>query len=73
VRDVLGDESLITQRILYSGSHSGDSIGLDMVPELVREIGSLRALECQELTSFLTALESLTASALAERNPIVFA
>jgi hypothetical protein len=38
VTEALGNESLIAQRILYSGSHSGDSIGLDVVPELRREL-----------------------------------
>ena len=64
--------SVITERVLYSGSHSGDSIGLDLLPQLRNEIVVLKARGLPAVRAFADAMASLVAAAEEQRNPIVF-
>ncbi len=65
-----GPESIVA-RIVSSGSHSGDVIGVDELPRLGRELRRLQATDVLELKSFVEALLLLLAAALRENNPIV--
>ena len=69
-----GPESVIVQKVLRSGTHSGDSIPLDSIPALSAELNSIRNSREQspELRRFVTSLEELIRAAKNEGNPIVF-
>ena len=64
--------SLIIDRILFSGSHSGDSIGLHEIPRLKIELAQLKLQQEQEFSLFVEAMEALVIAAETEQNPIVF-
>jgi len=65
--------SLILDRILCSGSHSGDSITANEFPQIRKEINWIKAQNCGiELNSFIESMESLLDAAEVARNPIVF-
>jgi hypothetical protein len=64
--------SILTSRVLYSASHSGDVIGDEELPELRRELFALKAARCEELADFLQAMERLLLAVESEKNPIVF-
>jgi len=68
----LGADSFITRRILYSGTHGGDSIELHELPRLADELAALKALNLPDLALFIENMEALLKAALAEQNPIVF-
>jgi hypothetical protein len=77
LRETVGDllrnpESIVQSRVLYSGTHSGDSITLNELPRLRDEIGLLKSCGPPELRAFIDAMESLMDAAEAEGNPIVF-
>jgi hypothetical protein len=71
---LLGPKSVILQRVLYSTTHSGDSIPLDSIPALSEELNSISNSREQspELRRFVTSLEELIQAATDEGNPIVF-
>lgn len=67
---------LICSRILYSGSHSGDTIEIQEIDQLREEI---KVIKCRrdvrhsaELEEFLGKLEELALSAEKEKSPIIF-
>jgi len=74
VVQLLGSDSFIAQKILYSGTHSGDSIPLKDIPELAAELHAIRqsARLSPLLGEFLNAFEELIKAANDEGNPIVF-
>ena len=65
-------ESIICNRILYSGSHSGDVIPIDNIEMLEKEISYLRTYGHPALLSFLDGVSKLILAARCENNPIVF-
>ncbi len=67
-----GSDSVILRSVLYSGTHSGDTVGHEEFPALRREIGFLQAQEDAEIKELAESLQSLVGAAEAERNPIVF-
>jgi hypothetical protein len=59
--------------ILYSSTHSGDSISLDQVSRIRLEIDEIDgAAMPAELAAFFEGLRHLMDAAERERNPIVF-
>ena len=75
VAQLLGEESFIVQKLLYSGSHSGDFIGLSSLSELELELSELEALGGQlqnEVSSMVSKLRALASEAKKQGNPIVF-
>jgi hypothetical protein len=64
--------SIIQDRVLYSGSHSVDLIEVDQLSRLREEIDLLKSQQVVELTTFIQNLECLLAAAEKEGNPIVF-
>ena len=67
-----GHDSLILSRVLYSGSHAGDSIMPSDHPRLRLELSRLKASDDSGTQLFIRAMESLLDAAEAEQNPIVF-
>lgn len=65
-------KSLVMDRILYSASHSGDSIKVAECSQLRKEIDLLRSQNLNGLQSFVDAMDSLLRVAEEESNPIVF-
>jgi hypothetical protein len=70
---LVSKSSLIMDRILCSGSHSGDLIRVAEFSRLKKEIGLLKSRNESELQTFIDTLESLLCAAESEHNPIVFA
>jgi hypothetical protein len=68
--------SLLIDRVLYDGTHSGDIIPKEDLPPLRREIALIRGLAgdraSSELESFLADIEELAAASEKNGNPIVF-
>jgi hypothetical protein len=75
VRKLAGSDSFIETRVLYSGSHSGDTIAVEELAELEREVEVLSAPKLSKsswLAEFLSQLRALIRAAQINRNPIVF-
>ena len=66
--------SLVVQKVLYSETHSGDTIAAESIYELAAELVSIRKTKrlLPEFELFLAALEDLINVAKHEGNPIVF-
>ena len=73
---ILGGQSIIVSKVLYSGTHSGDSIPLDLTSALEDELFRLRHYAEQNnvdhLKQFVSDMLDLVGGAKRERNPIVF-
>jgi len=68
-----GTCSIMLNAILYSNTHSGDSISLDQVSRIRLEIDEIDgAAMPAELAAFFEGLRHLMDAAERERNPIVF-
>ena len=72
----LGIGSILETKFLYSGTHSGDLVGLEFLSKLQTEVGLLKSRtegqRSSELTRFLDDVSDLIRAARAENNPIVF-
>ena len=73
---VLDGHSIIVSKVLYSGTHAGDSIPLDLIPALENELLLLGRFatenDASPLKQFVGDMTDLAAAARSERNPIVF-
>jgi len=72
---LLGKDSVLFSRVLYSGSHSGDSVGLEELNRLESEIKVLRenpSGRSSALENFLNDMSDLISKAREEGAPIVF-
>ena len=72
---VVGEESILLRKVLYSGSHSGDSIALEDLERLESEIKLVRdsmTTGPPRLESFLQDMSDLISKARDEAMPIVF-
>jgi hypothetical protein len=69
-------ESLLLRKVVYSGTHAGDSIPFSEIYQLSREIDELESITTSsrsaELTAFLEQMRKLIAAAIREGNGIVF-
>ncbi len=74
IATLLGPGNQIGDKVLYSGSHSGDVIPVDQLPRLAGEIESIQKMNrsSKELSRFLENLKALINAAINENNPIVF-
>lgn len=63
---------IVLQRVVYSGSHSGDTLPLSLVESLAEEIALLQTSRKPYVVQFAAAMAGLVAAAKAEGNPIVF-
>jgi hypothetical protein len=69
------DSSLVLNRVLYDGTHSGDVIEQDILDLLKKELSCLKMQDTQqsrELIEFIFDMEELIAAAEEQGNPIVF-
>jgi len=73
---VLKDRSIVLSKVLYSGSHSGDSIPVEQTIELRNELlqlgGSVEQPDREHMKQFVTDMLELVEAARREGNPIVF-
>jgi len=73
---VLKDRSIVLSKVLYSGSHSGDSIPVEQTlalrDELLQLGGSVEQPDRDHMKQFVTDMLELVDAARREGNPIVF-
>jgi hypothetical protein len=71
---LIGPESILLRKVIYSGTHSGDMIPLESLPLLSAELESISNANQQspELRHFIRSLQELIRAANHEGNPIVF-
>jgi len=69
---LLSADSLLVRQVLYSGSHCGDCIALDELPQLKRELNVLRSQQHADVVAFVAVMLALVNAAETELNPIVF-
>jgi hypothetical protein len=76
ISPAIGPDSILVSKVLYSGSHSGDIIGLSDLGHLESEINVVRdktsTIKSAALRNFLGDLTDLIITAKTQRNPIVF-
>jgi len=69
-------KSLLSRKVVYSGSHAGDSISFSEIDKLNVEIDELEkstmSSRSSELTAFIEQMRKLIAAAIREGNGIVF-
>lgn len=64
---------LLLERVVYSGSHSGDSVAASDAVQLLIEIGKLRGVTTDPtICTFANDLTELADASIASGNPIVF-
>jgi len=71
---LIGPESLLERRVLYSGTHSGDFIPIGDLDQLSAELRRVRETGHSSplMREFVSALQQLIQAAKDEGNPIVF-
>jgi len=73
---LLGPDSLLLSKVLYSGSHSGDSIGVQELDTLDAEISRTKVKGSASLSpvleTFLQNMSDLVREAKDQKSPIVF-
>ncbi|MBS0409416.1 MAG: hypothetical protein JSR86_05835 [Proteobacteria bacterium] len=69
---ILPANSVVLERVIYSGSHAGDELELALVPALADELRRLSA-DCDtELRRFVRSMTDLVEAAFEQDNPICF-
>jgi hypothetical protein len=72
----LKDRSILLSKVLYSGSHSGDSIPVEQTlalrDELLQLKDSVEQPDCDHMKQFVSDMLELVEAARQEGNPIVF-
>jgi hypothetical protein len=75
-QSVLDEDSVVLSKVLYSGTHAGDTLDSRVFAQLERELSSLaqqaEQTGSQRLKQFAADMKELLAAARAENNPIVF-
>ena len=76
IEQVLNRDSLIVSKVLFSGTHAGDSIPLDLIPALENELLRLHRYANEKgsvrVKQFVIDMTDLATAAKREANPIVF-
>ena len=74
VGQLLGPQSVLLEKVLYSGTHCGDVLSSESLPKLSAELVSIRKAGQRSplLDELITSLEDLVRAAVSQRNPIVF-
>jgi hypothetical protein len=74
VSQLIGPETLLERKVLYSGVHSGDAIPLQDLGELSAELSRINETgrSSPPMQEFVSALRQLIQAAQDEGNPIVF-
>ena len=74
IAKLIGSESFLERKVLYSGTHSGDFIPIRDLDQLSAELRRVRESGHSSLLmqEFVSALEELIQAAKEEDNPIVF-
>lgn len=69
---------ILLHKVLFSGSHAGDHLPLDLLPALQRELEGLAGFKCSTrktrafLSEFQRQMSELVAASLLVNKPIVF-
>jgi len=71
---LVGLNSMLVQKVLYSGTHSGDTIARESIHKLAAELELIRETKrlSLEFRLLLAAIDDLISAAKHEGNPIVF-
>ena len=69
---VLGEQSVVVSKILFSGSHSGDSLTFDELEPLASELHRLEVASDADLQEFARGMLELVHTALKHERPICF-
>jgi hypothetical protein len=69
-------DSLLSRKVVYNGTHAGDSIPFSEIDQLSHEIDELEKMttpsQSAELVKFIEQMRNLTVAAIREGNGIVF-
>jgi hypothetical protein len=68
----LGSQSLVASKVLYSGTHCGDSISVADLEPLARELEVLADSPDTEMQTFASQMGDLVRAASKNETPIVF-
>ncbi len=72
-RRVLGESSVVLSKVIYSGTHCGDTLKCEQFSALEQELALLRSSQpSSAILEFIRDMEDLINAAKVERNPIVF-
>jgi|ERR1043166_9318847 hypothetical protein len=73
-QQILDENSVVLSRVLYSGSHTGDSLDAQFFPSLENELSLLRnaTRSSHDMKLFVDDMCELVTAAKKEGNPIVF-
>ena len=73
VEEIFQDrKSVVLERVIYSGSHSGDVLEISYLAQLRAELDILRRNDAGIIQRFVSDMDELVAAAEREGNPIVF-
>ena len=73
VEQVFGDrKTVVMDKVLYSGSHCGDTLEISDLAQLRAELDVLRRNDAEIVQAFVGNMDELVAVAEREGNPIVF-
>jgi hypothetical protein len=70
--EALPADSVLLQRVLASGSHAGDALGVDLMPAIKAELAILAGDRDPEMRRFAQAMWDLAEAAVDQANPICF-
>jgi hypothetical protein len=68
----LSPHSIVLERVVQSGSHSGDEITLELIPRLREELSVLARDTDPAVQDFVRSMYALADGALEHSNPICF-
>jgi hypothetical protein len=68
----LGSQSVVASKVLYSGTHCGDSINVADLDPLARELQVLADSPDSEMQTFAREMGDLVRAASKDETPIVF-
>ena len=72
VADILPEDSIVRQKVIYSGSHTGDQIDAELVSKLKTELDALQCDVDPDVQKFRKSMNELVHVALSTNRPIEF-
>ena len=69
---LLPANSVILEKVLYSGAHAGDELAVELVASLKEELGVLADDADPDMRDFVRSMSELADAAVEQGNPICF-
>ena len=69
---LLPANSVIVEKVIYSGSHAGDELPVEFVPSMKEELGVLADDADPDMRDFVRSMSELADAATEQGNPICF-